>query len=145
MPRREIQTRSFSSKIFKLGINPCVDVPKDVLDELFNRGARTRGPIPVRGTLNGKKFKQTVVKYQGKWLLYLNTQMREDAEIGVGEDAKVVLELDPEPRIIPMYPKLARALSKNKEAKAAFKKLAPSHQKEILAISVCKNRKGAGS
>jgi hypothetical protein len=127
-----MQVKSFSARISKLGINRCVNVPEDVLDELFRRAARNKGPIPVRGTLNGKKFKQTVVKYQGAWRLYLNTQMRKDAGIDAGDIAKVVLEFDPKPRIIPMNQKLARSLSKNSEAKAAFQKLAPSHQKEIL-------------
>jgi len=124
--------KSFSAKIFKLGINLCVDVPKDILDELLRRATRTKGPIPVRGTLNEKKFRQTVVKYRGAWRLYLNTQMRKDAGIDVGNDAKVSLDFDSEPRMIPMHPKLAHALSKNREAKAAFEKLAPSHQTEIL-------------
>ena len=124
--------KSFSTKILKLGINPCVNVPNNVLNELFRQAGKTKGPIPVRGKLNGKKFKQTVVKYQGAWRLYLNTQMRREAGIDVDDEAKVEIEFDPEPRIVPMHPKLARALAKNKKAKVAFEKLSPSHQKEIL-------------
>ena len=75
---------------------------------------------------------QTLVKYQGGWRLYLNTQMRQDAGIDVGDDATVEIEFDPEPRIIPTHPKFAHALAKNKEAKVAFDQLAPSRQKEIL-------------
>ena len=122
----------FTAKILIIGINPYVGVPEDVLDGLFKQAGRSKGPIPVRGTLNGKSFRQTLVKYQGAWKLYLNTQMRQDAGIDVGDDANVVIEFDPEPRIVPMHSKMARALSRNKEAKAAFEKLAPSRQKEIL-------------
>jgi len=109
-----------------------VGVPVDILNILFKQAGKTKGPIPVRGTLNGKRFKQTLVKYQGAWRLYLNTQMRQDAGIDVGDDATVDLEFDPEPRIVPIHPKFARALLKNKEGKAAFEKLAPSRQREIL-------------
>ena len=123
---------SFSAKILKLGINPYVSVPEKILRELFKKAGRRKGPLPVRGILNGNKFKQTVVKYQGAWRLYLNTPMRRSAGIDVGDAARIKIEFDPEPRITPMHPMLGRALMQNKEAKTAFKKLPPSRQKEIL-------------
>ena len=123
---------SFTAKILKIGINPYVGLPEDVLNTLFKQADKNKGPIPVRGTLDGKRFKQTLVKYQGAWRLYLNTQMRQDAGIDVGDDATVEIEFDPEPRIVPIHPKFAQVLSKNREAKAAFERLAPSRQKEIL-------------
>jgi uncharacterized protein YdeI (YjbR/CyaY-like superfamily) len=58
--------------------------------------------------------------------------MRREAGIDVGDTATVEIEFDPEPRIVPIHPKLARALSRNKEAKAAFEQLTPSRRKEIL-------------
>jgi len=57
--------KSFSSRVAKIGINPYVGVSEDVLNSLFQQANKTRSPIPVRGTINGKKFKQTLVKYQG--------------------------------------------------------------------------------
>ena len=124
--------KSFFARIFKLGINPCVNVPQHVLEELFRRAGKTKGPIPVRGKLNGKPFIQTVVKYQSTWRLYLNMQMRRDAAIDAGDLAQVKIDFDSTPRIFPMHPKLAGALSKNKKAKALFDKLAPSRQEEIV-------------
>jgi hypothetical protein len=123
---------SFTAKILIIGINPYVGLPDEILNTLFKQAEKNKGPIPVRGTLNRKRFKQTLVKYQGAWRLYLNTPLRQDAGIDVGDDATVEIEFDPEPRIVPTHPKFARALAKNKEAKAAFEKLAPSRQKEIL-------------
>ncbi len=123
---------SFTAKILIIGINPYVGIPEEVLSGLFLQAGKSKGPIPVRGTLNGEGFKQTLVKYRGAWRLYLNTPMRQNAGIDVGDNAVVEIEFDPEPRIVPMHPKLARALSRNKEAKAAFEKLTPSRQKEIL-------------
>lgn len=123
---------SFTATILIIGINPYVGLPEHVLATLFRQAGRNKGPIPVRGRLNGKKFTQTLVKYHGDWRLYLNTQMRQDAGLDVGDDAALEVEFDPEPRIVPMHPKLARALSKNREAKAAFEKLVPSRQREIL-------------
>jgi len=57
--------KSFSAEILKFGINPYVDIPEKILHDLFRQSGRTKGPLPVRGILNGNKFKQTIVKYQG--------------------------------------------------------------------------------
>ena len=124
--------KSFSTTILKLGVNPYVGVPERILRELFKQAGKAKGPLPVKGILNGKEFKQTVVKYQGAWRLYFNTSMRRDAGIDVGDIAKVEIEFDPAPRTVPMHAMLDRALSKNEEAKIAFGKLPPSRQKEIL-------------
>ena len=124
--------KSFSAKIFIIGINPYVLLPAEVLRSTFKEAGKDKGAIPVRGTLNGKAFTQTLVKYSGKWRLYLNTPMRVGAGIDVGDIANVEIEYDPEPRITPMHPKLQQALEQNKKAKAAFEKLTPSRKKEIM-------------
>jgi hypothetical protein len=56
--------KSFSAKIAKLGINPYVSLPDEVSESLLEQAGKTRGPIPVRGTVNGKSFVQTLVRYQ---------------------------------------------------------------------------------
>jgi hypothetical protein len=124
--------KSFSAKVSKIGINPYVSVPEDVLNSIFKQAEKAKGPIPVRGTVNGKPFTQTLVKYQGAWRLYINGTMRESAGIDVGDDAHIRLEFDSTPRTEPMHPNLVHALAKNKSAKAAFESLIPSRQKEIL-------------
>jgi len=54
--------KSFFEKIAQIGINPYTHVPEDILDDLFRQAGKTKSPIPVRGTINGKRFKQTLVK-----------------------------------------------------------------------------------
>jgi hypothetical protein len=124
--------KSFLEKVAKIGINPYVSVPEDVLNSLFQQANKSRGPIPVRGRIKGKEFRQTLVKYQGAWRLYINGLMRQAAEVDVGDQVHVDIEFDPETRVERMHPKLTRALSQNKTAKAAFESLTPSRQKEIL-------------
>lgn len=127
---KEIQ--KFSARIFKLDINPCVDVPERIVQKLLRVAKKERGPIPVKGRLNGKPFKTTVVKYRGAWRLYLNTYMRTDAGVDVGDRVNVTLELDTKPRIVPRPKEFAQALDQNPAAKAAFANSPPSHQREIL-------------
>jgi len=52
--------KSFSAKLFKIGINPYVLLPEFVLQLLFKQAGKDKGAIPVRGTLNGKVFTQTL-------------------------------------------------------------------------------------
>ncbi len=127
-----MSTKRFSRRIEIIGINPYVKVPNSVVRWLLSSAKKSSGPVPVQGTLNGKKFIQTVVHYSGVWRLYLNTPMRQSAGIDVGDMAHVVLSYDPKPRTVSMPRPFATALSRNKAAKAAFAKLSPSHQKEIL-------------
>ena len=124
--------KSFSSKIYIIGVNPYVLLPASVLKYIFQKAGKSKGAIPVSGKLNGHAFIQTLVKYSGKWRLYLNTPMRKAAGIDVGDMADVEIDFDPRPRTTPMHPKLRKALRQNPESKNAFNKLSPSRQKEIL-------------
>lgn len=124
--------KSFSAKIGKIGINPYVSLPKEVLESIFEQAGKAKGSIPVHGTINGKPFMQTLVRYRGAWRLYINGSMRKAAGIDVGDQADILVEFDPAPRMELMHPKLEAALAENRSAKAAFEKLSPSRQKEIL-------------
>lgn len=121
----------FSAKILKIGVNPYVPVPVAVLHGLFKDSGKATSPIPVSGTIDGKPFKQTLVRYKGHWRLYLNTPMRKSAGVDVGDTARFRLEFDPRPRVEPVPELLAKKLNKNKRAKDEYTKLSPSHQKEI--------------
>lgn len=108
-----------------------VDPPDDVLDAIFEQAGRSKGPIPVCGTVNGAGFIQTLVKYQGAWRLYINAEMLKASETALGETVDIEIEFDSRPRDTPMPPTLAKALKKDKTAKAAFERLSVSRQKEI--------------
>src|SRR5688572_9894000 len=107
---------TFRAKIFIIGINPYVLIPTAVLNLVFDQAGKNKGPIPVRGKLNGKPFIQTLVKYSGQWRLYLNDPMRKAGRCEVGDVASVSLTFDSRPRTTPMPPQLKAALLENKEA-----------------------------
>ena len=124
--------KSFAAKIYKIGINPYVLVPSSVLKYIFQRAGNDKGAVPVQLKISDKDFIQNLVKYSGKWRLYLNTLMRKIAGKDVGDTIEVEIDFDAKPRTTPMHPKLKNAFKENKEAKEIFKKLSPSRQKEIL-------------
>ena len=128
----KVMEEAYSARIGKIGINPFVFLPEAVLKNICNSAGKSRGPIPVRGTVNGQAFRQTLVKYKGDWRLYVNTKMLKDSPERIGEEIEITLEFDPEERVISPHPKLVRALKANKEAKAVFDSLTPGLQREIL-------------
>ena len=119
----------FSAVIFKVGINPCVDVPARVSAAL----GRT-GYIPIKGTLNGHPFKAGLVSLGGgRHRLYINGPMRKAAGVDTGDRVTVVLDYDPKPRKLPIPKAFAQALAANPAAKMAWDNLTPSKRKEILS------------
>ena len=122
----------FSSTIYKIGINPIVDPPEDVLTVIFAQASASNGPIPIRGKINGADYVQTLVKYQGIWRLYINAEMLNSSGLTVGAMAEIEIAYDRRPRVVPMPIELEAALEQNKLAKVVFEGLTPSRRKDIL-------------
>jgi hypothetical protein len=102
------------------------------LSTIFLKAKKNKGPIPVRGTINGKKYSQTLVKYSGEWRLYINTTMLPNSPKRIGERIDVTVQFDSTDRTITPHPKFFKALNKHKDAKETFDSLPPSRQKEII-------------
>ncbi|RYM31445.1 DUF1905 domain-containing protein [Brumimicrobium glaciale] len=124
--------RKFKAKIEIIGINPFVFVPLEILNTIFEESDKNKGIIPVRGTVNGKQYQQTLLRYSGEWRLYINMVMLKDSPKRIGELIEVEIEFDPNERTVVPHPKLTKAFKENKEAFKVFEGLTPSSQKEIV-------------
>jgi len=124
--------KSFSAKIQIIGVNPYVLLPAFLLKYLFQKARKDKGALPVQLKIGGQDFIQNLVKYSGKWRLYLNGPMRKAAGKDVGDIIEIQIDFDPKPRTTTVHPKLKKAFRENTTAKKAFEKLSPSRQKEIL-------------
>jgi Domain of unknown function (DUF1905)/Bacteriocin-protection, YdeI or OmpD-Associated len=120
------------AKIDIIGVNPFVFLTPAILTNIFKQAQKNKGPIPVRGTIDGHKFIQTLVKYSSEWRLYINTPMLKASRKKVGDTITILIEFDPDERTIPIHPKLQTALNNNVEAKMIFENLSPYLQKEII-------------
>lgn len=123
---------TFKAQLEIIGINPFVFVPDEILQVIFQQADRVKSPIPVCGTVNGLPYRQTLMKYQGHWRLYINLAMLENSPKRIGETITVSICFDPEKREVPMHPKLRQALDENPAAKQAFDQLIASKRLEIL-------------
>jgi hypothetical protein len=86
--------------------------------------------FPVRATVNGFTWRTSVTRMRGEFLLGLNREVRESARVDAGDTVEVAIELDSAPREVEIPEALARALSANSDAQAAFERLAFTHRKE---------------
>jgi len=118
----------FQGTIEKVGINPCVSVPREVSDTFGLKGF-----IPVELDLLGTKFVANLVPLGGgDFRLYLNAPMLKAPGWQVGDEADIRLRYDPKPRPEPMPPALAAALAELPEVRQIVEALPTSRQKEIF-------------
>ncbi|NTS41859.1 YdeI/OmpD-associated family protein [Flavisolibacter sp. BT320] len=124
--------QKFTARLEIIGINPFVFVPETIRTEIFRKAGKDKGFIPVCGTVNGKAFRQTLVKYRGDWRLYINTTMLKNSPQRIGETIAVEIDFDTNERTLEPHPKLQQALRESDAATTVFNSLPPSRQKEIV-------------
>lgn len=120
----------FVARIYKVGINPCVKVPRTITAKMLP----LKGYIRVKGTINRFSFYQTLMPVKGEgYRLYVNGPMLKGGHTETGKKAAFVIEQDATSKAskVKMNKLLAKKLKEN-GALAAFKKLIPSRQKEIV-------------
>ncbi len=122
----------FKAEIELIGINPYVFVPDYILKKIFEDAGKTKGHIPIKGTINDKPYRQTLVKYSGEWRLYINTTMLKNSPKRIGETIEITVSFDPESREIKPPKLFVKALTKNKKAKIIFESLPTSRKLEIV-------------
>jgi len=124
--------QKFKAEIQIIGVNPYVLVPDEVLSAVFKQAQKGKGAIPIRGTINGSPYKQTLVRFRGDWRLYINMIMLKNSPKRIGETIEISVEFDPVIRVIEPHPTFVKALKGNKEAEAIFNNLRPSLKHEIV-------------
>lgn len=127
---------SFKATLAIIVGNPYVYLPQETLQEVFRQANKNKGPIPVRGTINGKAYQQTLVKYSGHWRLYINLKMLKNSPRRIGETLEIAIEFDPSDRSLNPPTRWSQALNHNKTAQQVFENLSPSRQKEIVRYLV---------
>ncbi|MEC3877539.1 YdeI/OmpD-associated family protein [Chryseobacterium salviniae] len=127
-----MQTKPFTARLEIIGINPFVFLPEEVLNEIFQDVGKSKSPIPVKGTVNGRPFRQNLMKYLGEWRLYINLTMLKDSPKRMGEMIEVSVEFDNSERTVPIHPELDKAIRKNPVALQNFENLMPSRKLELI-------------
>ncbi|WP_046246420.1 YdeI/OmpD-associated family protein [Hymenobacter terrenus] len=123
---------TFTAVLELIGINPFVQVPDDILANVFVQAGRSKGPIRVHGTVNDQPYQQTLVRYAGKWRLYINLMMLTNSPRRIGEVLTITLGYNAAAPPVLTCPAFEKALAETPEARQVFDRLSPSRQHELL-------------
>ncbi|MFN8241429.1 MAG: YdeI/OmpD-associated family protein [Bacteroidales bacterium] len=131
----------FTAKLGIIGVNPFVFVPAGILEDIFSKAGRSKGPVPVKGSVNGKPYTQTLVRFKGHWRLYINMKMLTKSPSRIGEILDIEIDHDPADRNKLPHQGFMEALGENTLAREVYNNLSPSRQREINRyISSLKSR-----
>ncbi|MBB5872930.1 hypothetical protein F4553_006364 [Allocatelliglobosispora scoriae] len=109
-------------------------VPEEVVTAL---GAGKRPPVRV--TINGYTYRNTVAPMGGVYLLGVSAEHRAGAGVAAGDELDVELELDDQPREVEVPADLQAALDADAQARAFFDGLSYSNRRRhVLAIEGAK-------
>ena len=104
-----------------------VDIPFDVEKEFGSKRPR------IKALIEGIPYRGTLVRMGSEChMLLILKEIREQVGKTFGDEIKVVIEADVEPRVVEVPPDLMKAFKKDKDAKTIFDKLAFTHQKEYV-------------
>lgn len=122
-------TQTFKTKLLKGDGDTTGFVIPDRVVEAFGQGKKPK----VTVTINGKfSYPNTVAVMGGQYMIGISKERRKLAGVEGGEMITVTLELDTAPRVMEVPPDLAKALSKDKAAKAHFATLSYSNQRRHI-------------
>ena len=121
---------AFKAKIYKTGINWCVDVPPKISQNMTPE----KGYIKIKGKINGFDFKKTLVPVKNApYRLFVNSAMMKGGKTALGEVANFIIEQDHE-KVVTEYPipPLLVGILKKDNLTAAFDDLTSARKKDIL-------------
>jgi hypothetical protein len=107
-----------------------IQVPDGVVEALGSG----RKPA-VRVTIAGHTYRSTIASRSGRYLLGVSAENRERAGVAAGDELEVELELDTEPREVPVPPDLMAAFTAAADAERFFDTLTPS-QKQWYVLPI---------
>jgi hypothetical protein len=100
-----------------------IEVPEEVVQAL---GAGRRPPVRV--TINGYTYRNTVAVMGGVYMIGVSNEHRTASGLAAGDVVDVDLELDTAPREVAVPAELAAALDAEPVARATFEKLSYSNK-----------------
>ena len=130
----------FRTTILSAGKNITgIQVPDEVVEGL---GAGKRPPVRV--TLNGYTYRNTIAVMGGRYMVGVSADVRAASGVKGGDTLDVEIVLDDQPRVLEVPADFAAALDAEPAAKAAFEKLSYSnkrrHVEPILAAKAAETR-----
>jgi hypothetical protein len=104
-----------------------IQVPNAVVEAL---GAGKRPPVRV--TINGYTYRNTIAVMSGVFMVGVNAENREKARVAGGDEVDVDIELDTQPRELTLPPDFRAALDGDPDARRFFETLSYTRQQALV-------------
>jgi len=123
-----IKTETFTATIQNAGGGGAfVEIPFNVEKEFGSKRPK------VKALIEGVPYRGTLVRMGSEHhMLIILKGIREQIGKTFGDEIKVTVESDAEPRLVEIPKDLIKEFKKDKQAKAVFDKLSYTHQKEYV-------------
>jgi hypothetical protein len=127
MPKKHTFTATIQNASGASGGGAFVEVPFDVEQAFGSKRPK------VKALIEGVPYRGTLVRMGTEChLLLILKEIREKVGKTFGDEIKITVEPDSEPRVVDVPPDFAKALGKVKAAQAYFNSLSYSHQREYV-------------
>ncbi|HRH49322.1 MAG TPA: YdeI/OmpD-associated family protein [Panacibacter sp.] len=120
----------FKTKLLQAGKTATgIEIPAKIV-EGFGVGKKP----PVRITINGYTYRNTVAVMGGVYMVGVSAEHRKGANVNGGDEIEVTIELDTQPRAVDIPEAFEKALKKNAVAKKCFESLSYSKKNGIVTV-----------
>ena len=124
----QAKLHSFKAKIYAVGVNRCVDVPKKITDALG--GDRH---IPVKGTIEGLAYKSTLAPSgNGRHRLFIHSRYWKSLNLDKGDTVNITIQIDREPRTVSVPDDIIKSLQANEAALNEFERLTTANKQRYV-------------
>ena len=124
------KARNFRAKIYKIGVNRCVDTPERV-----SRALGSEKYIPVKGHVEDMAIRSTLVpRGDGKHRLFIHSRIWRKLGVDTGDTISVSLERDRALRDVELPEDIANALRQHRDAQTAFDALTTAMRRSFVAF-----------
>ena len=122
------KNQTFTGRIQNAGGGGAfVEIPFDVEEAFGSKRPK------VKALIEGVPYRGTLVRMGSEHhMLLILKGIREQIGKTFGDEVRIIVEADTEPRAVEVPPDLMKEFRKNKDAKAIFDKLAYTHRKEYI-------------
>ena len=104
-----------------------MQVPNELVAAL---GAGKRPPVRV--TINGYTYRNTIAVMGGVFMVGVSAEHRAQAQVAGGDEVDVDIELDTQPRVLPLPSDFAQELDHEPAARRSFDALSYSRQQALV-------------
>ena len=122
------QKLKFSTTLLQAGKTATgIKIPEEMIEKLGGG----KKPL-VKVTINNFTYRSAVAVMGGAYMVGVNAENREGANVKGGDKINVTIELDTEERIVEVPAEFQKQLSKNAAAKKMFDTLSYSKKKALI-------------